>query len=157
MAYRSVENRRRPRDGRGRRRLSALPAPHPEGGPWLAQVSDLYDVSRATFYRLLRGERRPRDPHRADRGTPRIMLAYEIEWWCEVVAAMKARTTNRQGRRLSTNRILQIVTEHGVETPDRGLVKLPPGRLIASTLNRHMRRLGYDTARLIYERPAVRY
>ncbi len=41
-------------------------------------------------------------------------------------------TTNRHGRRQSINRILQIVTEHGVETPDRGLVKLAPGRLTAS-------------------------
>lgn len=140
-----------------RRRLSALPARHPERGPLLAQTADLYGVSRATLYRLLRGEHRPKDAHRADRGTPRIMPADEIEWWCEVVAAMKARTTNRQGRRLSTNRILRIVTEYGVETPDRGLVKLVPGRLTVSTLNRHMRRLGYDTARLTRERPAVRY
>ena len=140
-----------------RRRLSSLPARHPERRPLLTQTADIYGVSRATLYRLLRGERRPKDAHRADRGIPRIMATDEIEWWCEVVAAMKARTTNRQGRRLSTNRILQIVTEHGVETPDRGLVKLAPGRLSASTLNRHMRRLGYDAARMTRERPAVRY
>lgn len=102
---------------------------------------------RATLYRLLRSERRPKDAHRADRGLSRTMPADEIEWWCEVVAAMKSRTTNRQGRRLSTKRILEIVTEHGVETPDRGLVKLPPDRLAASALNRHMRQRGYDTER----------
>lgn len=85
------------------------------------------------------------------------MPANEIEWLCEVVVPMKARTINRQSRRLSTNRILQIVTEHGVETPDCGLVKLTPGRLTASTLNRHLRRLGYGTARLTRERLAVRY
>jgi hypothetical protein len=109
----------------------------------VASTAELYDISRATLFRLLRGERRPKDAHRADRGLSRTMPAYEIEWWCEVVAAMKSRTTNRQGRRLSTKRILEIVTEHGVETPDCGLVKLPPGRLAASTLNRHMRQRGY--------------
>lgn len=62
-----------------RRRLLALPARHPERGPLLAQTADLYGVSRATLYRLLRGERRPKDAHRADRGTPRIMPADEIE------------------------------------------------------------------------------
>src|SRR3546814_16920707 len=61
------------------------------------------------------------------------------------------------GRRLSTKRILEIVTEHGVETPDRGLVKLPAGRLAASTLNRHMRQRGYDTERMTREPAAVRY
>lgn len=140
-----------------RRRLAALPARHPERRLLMAQTADLYGLSRATLYRVLRGDRRPKDAHRADRGTVRVMTADDVAWWCEVVAAMKSRTSNRQGRRLSTARILRIVTEHGVETPDRGLVKLPAGRLTASTLNRHMRRLGFDAARLRRERPALRY
>ncbi len=140
-----------------RRRLTVLPTRHPERQPMMASTADLYGISRATLYRLLRGERRPKDAHRADRGLSRVMPVSEIEWWCEVVAAMKSRTTNRQGRRLSTRRILEIVTEHGVETPDRGLVKLPAGRLVASTLNRHMRQLGFDAARMTREPAAVRY
>lgn len=140
-----------------RRRLASLPARHPERGPLMASTAELYAISRATLYRLLRGERRPRDAHRADRGVPRVMPADEIEWWCEVVAAMKARTTNKQGRRLSTRRVLELVIDHGVETPDRGLVKLAPGRLTASTLNRHLQRLGFDVARMTREPPAVRY
>ena len=140
-----------------RRRLLSLPARHPERRPLLLSTAGLYGVSLATLYRLLRGERRPKDAHRADRGVPRVMPADEVEWWCEVVAAMKRRTTNRQGRRLSTSRVLEIVTEHGVETPDRGLVKLAPGKLTASTLNRHMRRLGYDRDRMEREPPAVRF
>jgi hypothetical protein len=44
----------------------------------------------------------------------------------------------------ATVRILQLLVEHGVETPD-GLQKLAPGRLTASTINRHMRRLGQPT------------
>jgi putative ribosome biogenesis GTPase RsgA len=71
------------------------------------------------------------------------MPAPEIERWCEIVAAMKVRTTNRKGRHLSTVRILQLLMEHGVDTPG-GFQKLDPGRLTASTLNRHLRRLGYD-------------
>ena len=46
------------------------------------------------------------------------MPAAEIERWCEIIAAMKVRTTNRKGRHLSTVRILQLLVEHGVETPD---------------------------------------
>lgn len=140
-----------------RRNLASLPARHPERRPLMASTAELYGVSRATLYRLLREPRRPRDAHRADRGVPRIMPAEEVEWWCEVVAAIKSRTTNKQGRRLSTRRILEIVTEHGVETPDRGLVKLAPGRLTASTLNRHMQRLGFDVDRMTREPPAVRF
>ena len=52
------------------------------------------------------------------------MPAAEIERWCEIVAAMKVRTTNKKGRRLSTARVLELLAEHGVETP-AGLEKLP--------------------------------
>jgi hypothetical protein len=100
-----------------RRRLAALPGRHPQREALLSSTAELYAISRATLYRLLRGERRPRDAHRVDRGTSRVMPA-ELERWCEIIAAMKVRTTNRKGRHLSTVRILQLMVEHGVETPD---------------------------------------
>jgi len=106
-----------------RRRLVALPARHPERGVLMKSTAQLYAVSRATLYRLLRGDRRPKDTHRADRGRPRSMPAPEIERWCEIVAAMKIRTTNKKGRHLSTVRTLQLLVEHGVDTPD-GFEKL---------------------------------
>ena len=49
-----------------RRRLLALPARHPERSTLMASTAQLYAVSRATLYRLLRGDRRPKDAHRAD-------------------------------------------------------------------------------------------
>ncbi|WP_208951729.1 DDE-type integrase/transposase/recombinase [Rahnella sp. ChDrAdgB13] len=139
-----------------RRRLAALPARHPERLLLMDSTASLYAVSRATLYRLLRGDRRAKDAHRADRGKPRILTASEIERWCEIVAALKVRTTNKKGRCLSNARILELLVEYGVETPD-GLEKLMPGRLTASTLNRHMRRLGYDQSRISREPPAVRF
>ena len=44
-----------------RRRLASLPARHPERKLLMASTAALYGVSRATLYRLLRGERRPKD------------------------------------------------------------------------------------------------
>ena len=98
-----------------RRRLAALPARHPERLVLLDSTANLYAVSRATLYRLLRGDQRPKDAHRADRGLPRVMGAAEIERWCEIVAALKVRTTNKKGRCLSNARILVLLVEHGVE------------------------------------------
>ena len=43
-----------------------------------------------------------------------------------------------------------------METPE-GLQKLAAGRLTASTLNRHLRRLGYDHKRMTREPPALRF
>ena len=139
-----------------RRHLASLPARHPERASLMASTAQLYAVSRATLYRQLRGERRPKDAHRTDRGTPRSMPAPEIERWCEIVAAMKIRTTNKKGRHLSTVRTLELLVEYGVDTPD-GFRKLEPGTLTASTLNRHLRRLGYDHDRMTRQPPAVRF
>jgi hypothetical protein len=54
-----------------RRRLASLPPRHPERKPLMASTAALYGVFRATLYRLLRGERRPKDAQRADRDRPR--------------------------------------------------------------------------------------
>ncbi len=139
-----------------RRRLAAFPARHPQRTVLMLSTAQLYAVSRASLYRLLRGDRRPKDAHRADRGRPRAMSAGEIERWCEIVVAMKVRTTNKKGRHLSTVRTLQLLVEHGVDTPD-GFQKLAPGILSASTVNRHLRRLGYDHERMTRQPPAVRF
>jgi hypothetical protein len=94
----------------------------------------------------------PKDAHRADRGLPRSMPAGEIERWCEIAAAMNVRTINKNGRHLSTVRTLKMLVEHGVDMPD-GFRKLAPCRLTASTINRHLRRLGYDHARMTRQPP----
>ena len=60
---------------------------------------------------------------RADRGQPRKVPLAELERWCEIIAALKLRTTNKKGRHLSTARALALIEEHGIETPD-GLVRL---------------------------------
>jgi predicted DNA-binding transcriptional regulator AlpA len=139
-----------------RRKLALLPSRHPERAVLMQSTYTLYGVSRPTLYRLLRGDHRPRDIHRGDRGRPRVMPAADIERWCEIVAAMQARTTNRKGRCLSTARALELLVEHGIETPD-GFRQLEAGRLTPSTLNRHMRRLGFDRPRMTREPAAVRY
>ena len=139
-----------------RRQLAVLPARHPDRKELMASTAQLYAVSRATLYRLLRGNRRPKDASRADRGVTRVMPATELERICEIVAAMKIRTTNRKGRHLSTVRVLDLLEKHGVDTPN-GFVKLEKGRITASTLNRHLNRLGYDHARMVREPPAVRF
>jgi hypothetical protein len=139
-----------------RRRLAALPARHSDRKLLMDSTTQLYAISRATLYRLLRDDRRPKDACRSDRGSARAMPPGEIERLCEIVAAMKIRTTNRKGRHLSTVRILDVLEKHGVDTPG-GFMKLEKGSITASTLNRHLSRLGYDHDRMTREPPAVRF
>ena len=79
-----------------------------------------------------------------------------MERFCELVAAMKLRTTNQKGRHLSTVRALELLVEHGIETPD-GLVQAPPGLLTRTTVNRYLRAWGLDDERMGRWPPAQRF
>jgi hypothetical protein len=139
-----------------RRRLDALPPRHPDRAAMLMAAAELYGVSRATLYRALRQHLRPKSVRRADRGQPRKLSLPELERYCEIIAALKLRTTNRKGRHLSTARAIELMEEHGVETPD-GLVKLAPGTLTRPTADRYLRAWGFDYRHLTREPPAVRF
>jgi hypothetical protein len=113
----------------------------------LQGCADLHGVSVATVYRALREQFRPRSLHRRDRGHPRKVAEREMERFCELVAAMKLRTTNQKGRHLSTGRVIELLVEHGIETPD-GLVRAPAGLLTRTTVNRYLRAWGLDDERM---------
>jgi hypothetical protein len=80
----------------------------------------------------------------------------ELERYCELIAALKLRTTNKAGRHLSTGRAIELMEEHGIETA-RGLVKAPKGLLRRPTVNRHLSLLRLDQPHLLREPPAVRF
>jgi hypothetical protein len=122
----------------------------------LQGCADLHGVSVATVYRALREQFRPRSLHRRDRGHPRKVPEREMERLCELVAAMKLRTTNQKGRHLSTGRVIELLVEHGIETPD-GLVRAPAGLLTRTTVNRYLRAWGLDDERMSRPPPAQRF
>lgn len=122
----------------------------------LQGCADLHGVSVATVYRALREQFRPRSLHRRDRGRPRKLSEREMERFCELVAAMKLRTTNGKNRHLSTVRAIELLVEHGIETPD-GLVRAPPGLLTRTTVNRYLRAWGLDDERMSRPPPAQRF
>ena len=101
----------------------------------MAATAELYGVTRSTLYRALRGQLRPQAAQRVDKGIPRAMPAAALERYCEIIAALKLRTTNGKGRHLSTRRAIALLEEHGVETKD-GLVRAPRGVLKRPTLDR---------------------
>jgi hypothetical protein len=151
--------RRRPSDEalvtlRGK--LEGLPARSPERQRLMLGCADMHGVSIATVYRALREQFRPRALHRRDRGRPRKLSQREMERFCELVAAMKLRTTNRKNRHLSTGRAIELLVEHGIETPD-GLVQAAPGLLTRTTVNRYLRSWGLDDGRLGRPPPAQRF
>ena len=139
-----------------RRRLSPLPLRSPERRQVMRDTAQLYGVSEDTLYRSLRERLRPRALHRADRGEPRVMPREQLERYCELIAAIKLRTSNTKGRHLSTSEAIRLVETYGVETPE-GHVQTPSSLLTKATVNRYLKRWGYDRTTLLKQPPAVRF
>src|SRR5215471_6128101 len=109
----------------------------------MQETAQLYGMAEVTLYRVLRFQARPRALRRSDRGEPRVLPKATLERYCEIIAAMKLRTANKQGHHLSTAEALRLLETYGVETPD-GHVQAPPGLLTKATVNRYLQRWGYD-------------
>ena len=139
-----------------RQRLDLLPTRCPERKLLICETANLYGISVDTLYRLLRDQSRPKSLRRADRGQPRKLSSSEMESYCEVVAAFKIRTSNKKGRHISTSRAIELLEEHGVNTPD-GFVQPQKGLLTKTTVNRYLKVWGYDTERMTRQPPAVRF
>ena len=139
-----------------RQRLSMLPPRSPQRRQLIQATAQLYGVSEDTLYRILRDRLRPRAVHRADRGQPRVMSREQLERYCELIAALKLRTSNTQGRHLSTSEAIRLLETYGVETP-AGHVQAPPSLLTKTTVNRYLKRWGYDYTTLRKQPPAVRF
>jgi hypothetical protein len=122
----------------------------------MQETAALYGLSESALYRALRERARPKALQRADRGVPRVLPGRELERLCEVIAALKIRTSNKKGRHLSTTQAIRLLEEHGVETPD-GLLKAPKDTLSRSTVNRYLKQWGFDYRTLMRAPPAVRF
>jgi hypothetical protein len=79
-----------------------------------------------------------------------------MERYCELVAAVKIRTSNKKGRHLSTQQAVVLLEEHGIHTPE-GFIKLPQSLLSKTTVNRYLKQWGYDFSILTRQPPAVRF
>ncbi len=139
-----------------RQRLDRLPRKSPERTVQIAAVASLYGVSPTTVYRALRDFHKPRATHRADHGKPRVLPQAELERYCDLVAALKLRTTNKNGRHLSTRRAIELLEGYGVET-NLGLVQAPKGLLRPPTVNRYLSLWHLDQPHLTREPAAVRF
>ena len=139
-----------------RRRLATLPPHSAATRQGIREAAAVYDVSESTVYRALVQRPAPRAVQRVDQGTPRVRPADQLEQYCEVIAALKLRTTNKQGRHLSTAEAIRLLEAYGVDTPN-GLLQAPPTVLKKSTVNRYLHHWGMDWRRLRREPPAVRF
>ena len=139
-----------------RQRLDRLPPKSPERATQIAAMANLYGLSATTVYRALNGFNKPQAVHRVDHGKPRVLPARQLEQYCELIAALKLRTTNKNGRHLSTVRAIELLEDFGVDT-NQGLIKAPKGLLSRQTINRYLSLWQLDQQHLTREPAAVRF
>jgi hypothetical protein len=137
-------------------RLATLPPRSHERRLVMQATARLYGVSEPTLYRALAAQGRPKLVRRADRGTPRVLPQEQLERYCELIAAIKVRTSNKKQRPLSTAKAIRLLEDFGLETPE-GFVQAPKGRLTRTTVNRYLQQWGFDRTRLLRQPAAVRF
>src|SRR5258708_34686329 len=106
------------------RRLSTLATRSHERRKIMQETANLYGVSEQSLYRALAQRARPRALRRSDRGTPRGLPQDKMEYYCELIAALKVRTSNKKGRHLSTGESTRLIEEFGIDTP-KGFITAP--------------------------------
>jgi hypothetical protein len=139
-----------------RNTLDKLPPRSQERRILIEETAELYGVSTVTIDRALKEYVTPQSVRRADCGEPRVMPKATLLRYCEIIAALKVRTSNNQGRHLSTVQAIRLLEEHGINTDD-GHVQAPSGLLKKTTVNRYLKQWGYDKERLSRQPPAVRF
>jgi hypothetical protein len=139
-----------------RRRLEQLPPRSPSRRVLVQEIAQLYGISEDTVYRTLREGNVVRSVRRVDCDVPRVIPKAGLERYCEIIAAIKIRTSNRKGRHLSTVQAIRLLESDGINTPE-GHVTVPVGLLKPTTVNRYLNKWGYDRDTLLRQPPAVRF
>lgn len=137
-------------------RLMALTPRHPERCSIVAETAQFYGVSTATIYRALHKHNKPKIVCRSDYNNPRSIPKEKMRHYCELIAALKLRTTNKKNHHLSTKECIRLLETYGIETPD-GLVKVPTGLLKKSTISLYLKRFGLDQSSLSIQPTVVHF
>ena len=136
--------------------MASLPDRHPERQRLQEEVAKSFGVSISTIRRALREYQKPKLMKRADFNQPRNISFGEMTKYCELIAALKIRTTNKKGRHLSTPRALWILENHGVEVDGEKIIA-PKGILTKSTVNKYLKRQGFSPKGLWLEPVVVHF
>ena len=136
--------------------LADLSAKHPDRKRLIEEAAHAFQVSVSTVRRALKHYRQPRTAHRADYNHSRKISATEMLQYCEVIAALKIRSTNRKGKQISTPMAINILENHGIEVEGKRIMA-PKGLLTKPTINRYLKRFSLSPKYFHCEPVVVRF
>ncbi len=131
-------------------------ARHAERKILIRSFADSFGVCESTVRRQLRKHVLLNNTSRFDMNRPRVTSADEMLLYCQIIAALKLRTSNKKNKHLSTQTCITILEKHGVNL-EQGLIKAPKGTLKKTTINRYLKNWGYDQVSMKIEPPVVRF
>ncbi|HAU0311432.1 TPA: transposase family protein [Legionella pneumophila] len=137
-------------------KMLALSPRHPERKNLIRSFAEAFGVSESTIRRQLREHVYFVGRARIDKNIPRAISKNDMLLYCQLIAALKIRTSNKKNKHLSTQACIRILEEHGVET-ENNLIKISPGTLKKSTVNRYLKKWGYDFAAMKIEPTVVHF
>lgn len=114
------------------------------------EAAQAFNVSPSTVRRVLKNYRQPRSIGRKDYNCPRKVGREEMLRYCELIAALKIRSTNRKGKQLSTPRAVWILENHRVDLEGKRIMA-PKGLLTKPTVNRYLKRFGLTSKNFLCE------
>lgn len=136
--------------------LANLSAKHPDRQKIIQETAEAFNVSLSTIRRAIKNYQQPHAVRRSDYNKPRNISIDEMLCYCELIAALKIRSTNRKGKQLSTPRAIEILENHGVEVEGK-LIIPSKGLLTKPTVNRYLKRLGLTSKNFLCEPVVVRF
>ena len=137
-------------------KLSNLSPKHPGRKLLINETSKAFDVSFSTVRRAIKNYSQPRSITRSDYNCPRKLSKEEMVHYCELVAALKIRSTNRKGKQLSTPKAIDILENHGIDIDGTRIIA-PKGLLTKPTINRYLKRLGLTSKNFRCEPVVTRF
>lgn len=137
-------------------KLTGMTPRAPSRRDLITETAGAYGISVSTLYRQLKLLYKPKSLRRKDHGRPRSISPNDLMRYCEIIAALKIRTLNRNGRHISTVGAINLLETEGIHS-DYGFVRPEAGTLKKSTVNRYLRLWGLDFGSVLRDTPAVRF
>lgn len=137
-------------------KLASLSPKDPDRRLLIQEAAQSFTISPSTVRRALKNYSKPHATKRNDYNQPRKISKEDMLYYCELIAALKIRSTNRKGKQLSTPRAIAILEDHGVELENKKIM-LPKKLLTKPTVNRYLKRFGFTTKNFRCEPLVVRF
>lgn len=121
----------------------------------IKETANIFNVSESTVYRQLKALSLHSEDRktRTDKGKTRILDQEQFYYYCQIIAALKVSSSNKQSHMLSTRACIDLL-ESGDLLVKKKHIKVETGILKVSTINKYLNQY-YISPKDIFSEPTV--